>query len=147
MLPHVDVHRGEDKQWRPCRERYCRDQIVSDAVREICDDVRGRRQDGEHRSFIRKLDMLHFPLLQDFLVIKIPREELAQHAVARGLLEILLRNHLPGRVRHQDNNAIAPFPKLSHDIQRLECCDAGAHADEDRVHRESSGLFTLLMDA
>ena len=131
VLEHAGIHRGSDEERTARREGRHGEEIVGEPVRELREEVGGRRRDEEESRAFGEADVQDVGLRAPEVRVRgAPRERLKRQ-----------RRDESGRCSRQDRvHARAGLRELAREIGGLVSSDGAADAEEDSLPAEDRDL-------
>ena len=123
ILPHPRIHCGCDIACCSRRKDACRQHIIGDARRRLCDEVRRRGRDEKKLRELRERDVLN-------VVMRLPPHRLCD-GLSRDLAERERRDKGGRCPRHDAAHICARFLQPTCDLDRLVCGNAARHAEDN----------------
>ena len=131
VLPHARIHCGCDVERGARGKHGCCKEVVGDARRRLCDEIRRCGRDEDEIGKLGERD-----------VLDVMRRNLHPHAgrdcLPRDLAKGQRRDKGRRRPRHDDADFGARLFQSACDLDRLICGDAARHAEYDAASRKSS---------
>src|SRR5262249_4450393 len=104
-----------------------REKVVGDAVRQLADRVRRRRDDEQHIEARGQRDVLD-------VRVHAGGELAGDDGVAGGRFEGQRPDESPGRIRHDDTNLVTALLQQARDLNGLIRADASGDPETDESH-------------
>jgi len=139
VLVHAIVHRRGDHERAAGGERAAAQQVVRQPGGELGDRVRRRRRDHVHLGVAHQLQMAERLMAGQGLPGERPARgvvlELAdEHGRSGQRLKRRRPDKAPARRGLHDPDGVPGPRRQAHELERLVCGDAAAHAEQDSGH-------------